>query len=409
MRRAAVAVAVVALAVLALRTTGRAEPAAPAAPVAIEGATIWVSPTERLDGATIVLDGGKVAAVGVGVAVPAGARRIDGRGAIVTAGLVDGLSRVGLTELAGVPETVDGSFESGVHAAYRAADGFDPRSPLVPLARTGGLTSVVAAPVGGVVAGQAAWMSLADGVADELAIAPSVALVAGPDAARGEGLERLRELLDAAGGKAAAAAIDPDASRLDLDALAAVRRGAPLIVPAHRASEIAAAIRLGRELGIRVVIDGGAEAWRVADRLAAARVPVILTPGDELPTGFDRRGARPDSARLLREAGVELVFTTTFTQPARTLRQECGLAVRAGLPWPDALAAVTTAPARVFGVARGTLERGAVADLVVWSGDPFELSSRALHVFVAGREQPLETHQSALLRRYRTSADRATR
>lgn len=384
--------------------------------VAIEGATVYVTPTDRRERATILIRDGRIAAVAADAAVPAGATRIDGRGAIVTAGLIDARSRLGLTEISLWPDTVEGAFDAGVHAAYRALDSYDPRSIAIPVARTGGVTSVIATPSGGAIAGQSAFMALGDGEVDRLAIAAPAAMhaalgVGAINAGRGVALERLRELIDDARFLArrraaydAGQSRDLGASHLDLVALGEVASGRlPLVVEADRAADVAALIRLGEEMGVRVAIAGGAEAWRLAERLAARRVAVLDTPSENLPSGIDRRWVRDDGARVLAAAGVDLIITTGGSaHGARGLRQECGLAVRAGLPWADALASVTATPARVFGAKdRGTLAVGQVADLVVWSGDPFELSSRALRVFVGGVEQSLETHQSALLRRYR--------
>jgi imidazolonepropionase-like amidohydrolase len=405
------ALAALALAALAPGVAA-AQPAPAAAPIAIEGATIWIDPATRLERATLVIAGGTIAAVGADVRVPAGARRIDGAGLVVTAGLIDADSRVGLVEVDLVASTVEGQWADGVHAAYRAIDAYDPRSMVVPVARTGGITSVIASPIGGLLAGQAAWIALADGERAALAIAAPAALRGGLVApgGRGAAFARLRELIADARFLAAhraafdrAASRDLAAPRADLEALAPLlARRIPLVLDVDRAADVDAAIELAREAGIRVAIRGGAEAWQVAGRLAAAKIPVIVTPSQNLPDGFDRRHVRDDGAARLRAAGVEVVIATGGAHGARALRQECGLAVRAGLAWADALAAVTTAPAGAFGGgARGTLARGAPADVVVWTGDPFELSTRAVHVIVGGVEQSLRTHQSALLERYR--------
>jgi imidazolonepropionase-like amidohydrolase len=141
----------------------------------------------------------------------------------------------------------------------------------------------------------------------------------------------------------------------------------------------------------------------VADQLAQAKVPVLVDPLAYGPSSFDELYARPDNAALLAKAGVALILTTESTHNARTLRQVAGNAVREGLPHADALRAVTETPARVFGLPdRGRLAVGAAADVVLWSGDPLELSSRAERVWVDGVEVDLRSRQTELRERYRT-------
>ncbi|HUH05725.1 MAG TPA: amidohydrolase family protein, partial [Kofleriaceae bacterium] len=146
----------------------------------------------------------------------------------------------------------------------------------------------------------------------------------------------------------------------------------------------------------------------VARELAAARVPVILDPMDNLPGSFDTLQVRDDNARLLAEAGVLIALSTLGDGPnARNLRQRAGDAIANGLPREAALAAVTSNPGQIFGMrGQGTIARGQLADLVVWSGDPFEHSTRVEHVFIGGARQSLVTRQKRLLERYRTLSTR---
>jgi imidazolonepropionase-like amidohydrolase len=388
----------------------------------IVGARVHTEPGTVIEGATIVVQGGRVRAIGPGVAVPAGARRIDATGKVVTAGLIDPSTRLGLVEVELEESTTDGSFGPGdpdvVHAAYRAVDGYNPRSVAIPVSRAGGVTSVVTAPEGGLVAGMGAWAQLVDDTGGEAILAPAVAMYAslGEAAAASAGgsramaVERLRELLSDANEYARRrAAYERNqtrrfaAERLDLVALGPVVEGRiPLVVRAHRSSDIRAALRLGRELGVRLVIEGGTEAWMLAAELAAARVGVILDPTANLPSSFDRVYVRDDAATVLAAAGVDVALSSLGSASnVRMLRQLAGIAVAQGLSPDAALAAITTVPARLFGLDRGRLRPGAVADLVVWSGDPFELSTRAEHVIIGGKEQSTRTRQSLLLDRYR--------
>ncbi len=389
---------------------------------AIEGATVHVTPSRVIEGATLVVQKGRVVAVGRSVSVPAGLRRIDGRGRVVTAGLVDASSTMGLVEVELEPTSADGRFDqtSPIHAAYSAMDGYDPSSVAIPVARAGGVTSVVSAPNGGFVSGTAAWVNLADrATGDDAIVKAPLAMYAtlgegalpSTNGSRGLATLRLRELLDDAAQYARRRGNYERnqtrafaASRLDLEALVPVVRGAlPLVVRAHRATDIRAALRMARQLRLRLVIEGGTEAWMVAGDLARARVPVLLNPMHNLPASFERVHVRDDAAAVLARAGVEVALSTLGSgSEARTVRQLAGIAVSNGLPHDQAIAAITDVPARAFGMrGRGTLERGQAADLVVWTGDPLELSTRAERVVIAGVEQPLANRQSDLRDRYR--------
>ena len=410
---------------LILSATALLASAAPARAqlTAIRGATVYVEPGVVEKNATVVIDGDTIVAAGKGVAVPGGATVIDGTGKIVTAGLVEASTDLGLTEVDEERSTVEGAFartpDQAIHAAYRVIDGFNPRSVAIPIARTGGVTSAVATPRGGLVAGTSAWLMLRDGgISDMLVKAPLAMYVtlgerseSAAHGSRGLAVEELRELLDDAREYARRrGAFERNqtrkfaAERLDLEALGPVVSGRlPLVVRVDKAADILAALGVAREFGARLVIEGGTEAWMVARELAAARVPVILDPIDNLPSNFDRIHVRDDAPAILVRAGVTIAISTLGSGAfARTLRQRAGNAIRAGLPPAAALAAVTTGPAAIFGVRdRGRIARGEAADLVVWSGDPFELSTQAEHVFVGGVEQSLVTRQTLLFRRYR--------
>lgn len=402
-----------------LTTAALVAPPAAAETLAITGATIYVSPDRKLEDATLVVTDGKITAIGAGVAIPASARRIDATGKVVTAGLIESACQLGLVEVELEPAGGDGRFGTAptpIHAAFRATDSFDPRSVAIPVARTGGVTSAIAGPTGGLLSGQSAWMSLADAARPAAPVAAPAAMNAALGAlaigngSRGHAIELLREALDdAAQYQAKRGAYDRNqsrklaAERLDLEALLPVLSGRlPLVITAHAESDLRAALALAKERRLRLIIAGGAEAWRLADELAAARVPVILDPTANLPE-LMAADVRDDNAALLAKAGVQVAISTLGeASSVRTLRQLAGVAVAHGLRWDQALAAVTSVPAAIFGQpARGLLTRGGPADLVIWSGDPLELGSRAELVLIGGVPQSMQTHQTRLLERYR--------
>lgn len=402
----------------------RPRPAAtpPAAAVAIVGARVETGSASPLENATIVIRGERIESITAGGAVPSGAREIDARGAIVTPGFVATATPLGLVEISLEASTTDAAPDTDgvdpVRAAFAAADGFHPASPLIPVARLGGVTSAVSTPIGGLVPGTSAWIDLRGSTPAEMLVRPVSALnvsldETGIDAAGGampSAISRLRELLEDArlyGRNRAAydrrALREMRVSRVDLERLQDALAGRiPIVVRVSRAADILRVLEIGRTYGLRIVLSGAEEAWRVAADIAAADVPVIVQPLTNLPTTFARLGSRYDNAAILDRAGVRLVFTTDGAHDVRNLRQEAGNAVAFGVRRETALRALTSEPARVFGGdERGEIAAGRIANLVVWSGDPFELTTHPLHVFVRGEDMPLRSRQTVLLERYR--------
>jgi imidazolonepropionase-like amidohydrolase len=389
--------------------------------VVITGATIHtMGPQGTIQNGTIVIENGKVRAVGAAVPVPASARRIDARGKIVTPGLFDSFSQIGLVEIGAVEDTVETHADDDrVTAAFRTVDALNPRSMLIPVNRIEGLTRVVAAPEAGrsLIAGQGAVIDL--GGPGDYVIRPSVAMFAvlGEAGAqrsgqsRADAMLRLREALhDALDYAANRKAYDQgdrrqySLSRLDLEALAPVARGElPLVVTVNQAADIEATLRLGRELKLKLILAGVAEGWRVARQIADARVPVLVNPLIDLPASFESLDATLENAARLHKAGVTVAFMTGEAHNSRNIRQAAGNAVAYGLPWDAALAAMTSVPARIWGIADryGTLEPGKDADVVIWDGDPLELTSFPTAVFIRGREMPRTSRQIELRDRYR--------
>lgn len=387
--------------------------------VAITGATLRTDKGAQ-EGITVVIKDGKIAALGKGVKAPSGATIIDGTGKTLTPGLIAAGTGLGLVEINAVGYTNEGRFGDAkpVHASFRVTDGYNPNSIVIDVARNGGITSTISTPRGGLIAGQSAWMTMGAGSVEDNTVDDSAALhvtlgrSAGGvgDGSRGRALQTLRALFDDAQhfGKNRSAydrgqTRPYGAGHLDLEVLLAVLKGdLPMVVNVDRKSDIAAVLKFAKQYRIRVILTGATEAWMLADEIAAAKVPVMLNPKSNLPSSFDQVHVVDDSATRLANAGVQVIISPLGdASSARTLRQLAGLAVAHGLTWEQAFASITTIPAKVFGAKRGTLKAGEAADLVLWNGDPLELSSHAEAIFIGGIQQSMENHQTLLRKRYR--------
>jgi imidazolonepropionase-like amidohydrolase len=408
-------------------TFGLTLPLAAQEVVAITGATIYPVSGPKISNGTLVMTDGVITAIGAGVAIPANARRIDAAGKWVTPGLVATSTRLGVNEVGAVQNTRDVSARgnNNIAASFRVWDAFNPASVLLPVARQdGGVTTVGVMPSGGLIAGLGAAFDLREGAtADGMLRKAPVAMIATLDAAqaagvgsRAEALAKLRAVLRDSReyflGRPrydAAAMRELSATAADLEAIQLVRnRTIPLIISADRASEILNAIALGKEFGIRIVIDNGAEAWSVASQLAAAKVPVMTGAENNIPGSFEALGQRQENLALLRAAGVTVAIVGNGAGDedafnVRNLRYEAGNAVAYGMSWDDALRAITLAPAEILGVSDrvGSLDIGKAANVVIWSGDPFEYATQPERVFVAGKDTRVVTRQEQLTTRYR--------
>ena len=191
----------------------------------------------------------------------------------------------------------------------------------------------------------------------------------------------------------------------DLLALKAfMRSGSPLVVGVDRASDIQTVLDLGADFDLPLILIGVSEAWKVRDQLARQNVSVIIDPLNNLPGDFGRLGARLDNAALVAAAGVRVALTVSDSQNARLLRQVAGNAVAHGMPWIQAFAAISSTPARIWGLEKslGTLETGRAANLVIWSGDPLEVTNWAEKVMANGQWVPMRSRQTRLYERYQS-------
>jgi imidazolonepropionase-like amidohydrolase len=391
-----------------------AQPAATGETIAITGARIHPVSGPVIDKGTVVVSGGRILAVGANVQVPAGARSIDASGKVVTPGFLDSSTQIGIVEvqLSADGTTDQATTEKGLSAAFNVVDAFNPNSTVVPITRVEGVTRTVVMPAGtgSVLLGQAAVVDLSGAHVPASVHKTPAAMVAllgeaGAQVAGGSRVtamlrlrEALQDTLDYLANRVAyntAQRREYALSRLDLEALAPVVRGeVPLAIQANRASDLLAAMRLGEEFKLKLIL--------VADEIARRKVPVVVKPLTDLPS-FDSLGATLENPGRLAKAGVPIALASFETHRSGTLRQEAGNAVAYGMDRAAALSALTLGAARIWGVADryGSIEPGKDADLVVWSADPFELTTTAEHVFIQGREMPRDTRQRQLLERYR--------
>jgi imidazolonepropionase-like amidohydrolase len=388
--------------------------------VAITGGRVHTVSGPPIEGGTVLLRDGRIVAVGAEVAIPDGATRIDATGKQVTPGLIHAGSTLGvrLFDIGAQEETQEDVVPGDVKAAFNVGEGIDPASITIPVARAEGVTTALAVPQEGLIPGQAVVIDLAGDRLEDMLVKSPAAMIAdlsqgGKESGGGSragALFRFRLVLRDAKEYAERredfrrAEIQPLAAAApDLEALQPVLAGTlPLMVIANRRSDIESALRIAREFGLRIVLWSGTEAWQVAGELARARVPVVLEPLSDVPR-FDGLAARLDNATLLHEAGVTVVAAQRDAAHYRDLRQAAGNEVRNGMPWEAALRSVTLSPAEALGIAEryGSLEAGKVANVVVWTGDPLEFSSRVERLFIRGREVPLANRHTELLERYR--------
>lgn len=411
-----------------------------------------------IPGGTVVVRGGKVVAAGAGVAVPAGVSVIDGSGKWVSPGMVVAVTDLGLLDVGAVENSNDsGARKSPFSAALDVSAAIDPEAQPIRVSRTGGVTRTAVAPSAesSIFAGQGAYVDLAatGNTIDRPRAFQYVELgerggrLAGGSRVSAQAILRnaLREARDfarragptPAGARRGTATVGADQAnslrpenlriaesdaargtdvqltRADAAALVPVISGAqPLFVHVERMADLRQTLALKREFpALRLVIVGAAEGWRVADEIAAARVPVIASGITDLPSAFETMAATQSNIGRMVRAGVRVAIGNMFDndQP-RYARQYAGNLVAltrlpgaTGLTWGQAFAAVSSVPAEIMGEGAhfGSLLPGRAADVVMWDGDPLELGSGALRVFIDGVEQPLDNHQTRLRDRYR--------
>ena len=416
-----------------------AQSQSPSGVYAITHAKIFTLAGSPIEDGTLVIRDGKIAAVGAGVEVPAGAQVIDAKGLQVYPGLFDAITQMGLSEIGAVSATVDTTETGNYNPDVVAATAISPSSEHIPVTRASGITEVLAVPGSGgfdsgggrgTLGGQASAIHLAGWTIDEMLIKKSAAMVLNfPEIqtqtfdfatfsrkekpyteAKQEYDKQIDELSDwmdrarhytQAMEKGSVSKYDRD---LKLEALAPVVRGElPVLVFADRARDIRNAVEFCDKQKLKMILAGGEEAFKVKDLLRSKDVPVILRPmlslPDEEDEPYDRELSQPAE---LAAAGVKFAIASFDNSFARRLGQNAANAVAYGLPYDQALRAVTINPAQIFGLGSqiGTLEQGKIANVIVTNGDPLELTTDVKYLFIKGQPTSLENKHHRLYEKY---------
>jgi imidazolonepropionase-like amidohydrolase len=407
---------------------------------AITHAKIFTLAGPPIEDGTVLIHDGKISAVGSGLTVPAGAQVIDGKGLQVYPGLFDAVTQMGLSEISAVRSTVDSTETGSFNPDVVAATAILPSSAHIPVTRAAGITAVVAAPASGgfdsggatnLVGGQASAIYLAGWTIEDMLIKKHAAMVVDwPNVelrsfdlstfsmkertfadAKKEYDKQISQLADHVEQARHYNQLLQNAGNTNfqrdvkLEAMAPVVRGeVPLLVFAERERQIRDSVEFCDKQKLRMILAGGAEAWRVKDLLRSKNIPVILGPTTGEPPQeddpYDRLLTQPEE---LRSAGVKIAFASFDNSFARRLGQQVANAVAHGLAYEEGLKAVTLYPAQMFGLDTqlGTLEIGKVANLIVTNGDPLDITTDVRYLFIKGQLTPTDNKQKDLYEKYR--------
>lgn len=394
----------------------------------INGTVHTVTDDGVLTNATVLIEDDEIVAVGTDIEIPDETLIIDAEGRPVTPGLMNVHTRLGLLEVGQVGAANDYSLSGAPFtAAFDVTAGLNPESVLIPITRVDGVTRAVAVPSGRGNVFQGFGAAIHLGFGDnmiEIARAAQYTSFGGRAAdlvggARGGLAVFIRQAFeDALHYDKNRRNFDQNKTRsyalhhLDLDALLLVLSGdVPLVVDVNRASDMRVLMDIADDYDdVRMIFKSAREAWKVAGALADAGIAVIIDPSNNLPTNFDNIYATRDNARLLHDAGVMIAIATiSFNDDnnPRNVTQLAGIGVANGLPYDAALAAITRNPAEMFGLEYdyGMLAPGLDADVVVWEGDPLEVTVLPTHVLIKGKLIPMDNRQIRLRDRYKDLSD----
>lgn len=387
--------------------------------IAITNATVHtVTEQGTLTNATVVMENGVITAINPETVTADST--INAMGKILTPGLIGAMNSLGLVEVSAVSRTRDAG-DKKADITFDASTAFNPKSAAIAYSRKGGITTNIVAPRGGddMFKGQAFIADLS-GEFDSIVETNTAVIVDVGSKSKGSRaltLQNLRNKLDDAKTALAKAKKeqaeakkdkkkDAKEPKRDEKAINALLTGEkPLIAHADRATDILALIKLKQDFGLDLVIADAGDAVSVAAQIAEAKVPVIIATIDNLPS-FDALHQSLKSATVLIDAGVNVAFKVNGdTHNLYQLRYDAGVAVANGVSKEQALKAVTANVADAFNFDAGRIAIGKKADLVLWSADPFELSTRVEKMWIDGVEHTTESRHDALRNRYTTESD----
>lgn len=393
---------------------------------AITNATVYTVANQGvLEKATVVIDEGKITHVYTNQETPEtieADETIDANGRILTPGFIASMNSLGLVEVGAVSASRDGK-DKKADITFDASLAFNPKSSLIPYARKGGITTSIVAPHGGedLFAGQTFAVDLSGDFSSVIEKQNAVLIHLGSESkgsraqklqALDHKLEDARKALEKAADKKAKKSKDNEESdakelkrdELEINAILASEK--PLLAYADRATDLLALLALKQKYNLNLVLVGASDAVLIADAIAAAKVPVIVSSIDNLPSSFDSLHASLNNIAILAKAGVHLLLAPKGeSHNINQLRYDAGIAVANGLPRDDAFAALTANVADVFKLNTGRIEVGKNADLVLWSADPFEISSKVDSMWINGESVSTKSRQDALRDRYTQKSD----
>ena len=346
---------------------------------------------------------------------------IDASGKIVTPGFIATDTQLGIVEIGALSVTRDDSSKM-YKIGFSIFNAFNPNSTLIPWNRSNGITSALTLPnnTSSPIGGLGSYFVL-DSKLDVTGTSDMVLIGefgGSSSKSRAEQFSMIEDLLILAS-SLTKSDIDSDLELSDLidewsisDAMnlhprdmralyQLVNNNLPLIIKSHRASDLLKIIELKEKYNLNIIIMGAQEASLVSDELAEHNIPLIFDPMNNIPESFDELASNIQMASKLEEAGIEMMFTVSRSHNYHLIRQGAGVAVANGLSYGAAIRALSSTPAKVFGIKdRGTIESGKIADLIIWEADPLEPSSMPEFVFINGENIDLTTRSSRLRDRY---------
>jgi imidazolonepropionase-like amidohydrolase len=445
MKRTVLRLSLIALLLVSAASAQKAAPAkSPAAPafdpnrpIAITGAKLLTITHGTIENGVLVIDKGRIAAVGAesSVKIPANAQTLDGKGMTVYPGLIDSETHLGLTEISAEKMTNDLVEPSDeIMPNMHVSDAFHAESVLIPVARYNGITNAIVAPESrDTLPGQDSFIQLAGADATQMLLIRDIAMplnftgsqrrnesfatASYPQTRMGMAAQMRQAFTDAqtyvvkwdeynkkkAAAKPGEGGPSTPQHDLKLEALIPYLEGKkPVIVKAEEPNDVETAYALAQEFKLKVILNGLSQSQSIYDKIASWKVPVILGSIYDEPKSWQRYDTVYKMPAELSKRGVKIAFASFEAHQVRNLPYAAGFAVAFGLPYDEAMKALTLYPAQIWGVDDqfGSLDVGKTANIVVANGDPLDVKTDVKYVFIRGRSQPMVDRQTELRDRY---------